>query len=230
MNMTREDMMRELELLPVWQLKQPLPTMPLAIKPVPIAVEPMALLAEPIVAATLLTAQPVTTQPAAVASEGLESEVEEVMPPQLLTAEPLPVTAEVMATPARAPEPIEVIEKIATPWLLCCPLATAHTEAQALLHNMIKAMHLLSTDVVVLTDVDKLDHYLAKTVVLFGLTAAQQYLKVQADNIEAMRGKLHQYNGACWVTYHPEDLLQNPSLKRAAWQDLCAALAHHAAA
>lgn len=215
MNMTREDIMRELELMPIWQLKQPLTTMPFVTKPA--------------AAETLVKAQPVATQPAVVAPEGVESEVEEITTVQLVIAEPLPVTAEFIATPALAAEPIEVVEKIATPWLLCCPLATAHTEAHALLHNMVKAMRLLSTDVVVLTDASKLEQYQANTTLLFGLAAAQQYLKVQTDNIEAMRGKPHQQQGACWVTYHVEDLLNNPALKRGAWQDLCAALAHNGA-
>jgi uracil-DNA glycosylase len=28
----------------------------------------------------------------------------------------------------------------------------------------------------------------------------------------------------CWVTYHPEQMLQDPLLKREVWRDICAAM------
>lgn len=267
MSMTREDIMRELELLPVWQLKQPLAVMPIlvAAEPPPIAalevtqvndaaqvaatpLQNVAIDTAPLETATLdvlpLEAATVETSATDISTDAMPTQApaahipaahkpdipalmaEAAVPVELPSATEL-ATSEMTTIEITAPE-MTTVEKIATPWLLFCPLAAAHTEAQALLHNMVKAMRLLSTDVVLLTDASQLMQYQAQyqvnSCVLFGLAAAQHYLYVTVDNIEALRGQPHLQAGNCWVTYHPTDLLQNPSLKRAAWQDLCAAL------
>jgi len=59
-------------------------------------------------------------------------------------------------------------------------------------------------------------------IVIFGEVAAQQLL-AQNISIEQFRGKTHTgeiFNAPVVVTYHPEQLLNSPSLKRAVWEDI----------
>ena len=59
-------------------------------------------------------------------------------------------------------------------------------------------------------------------IVILGEKAAQQLL-AQSLPIEQLRGKIHTgkiFNAPVVVTYHPEQLLNTPSLKRAVWEDI----------
>jgi uracil-DNA glycosylase len=64
-----------------------------------------------------------------------------------------------------------------------------------------------------------------KLIVAMGRFAAQSILHSD-DSISALRGKLHNYNGVpVIVTYHPAYLLRNLMDKAKAWEDLCFARA-----
>ena len=64
-----------------------------------------------------------------------------------------------------------------------------------------------------------------KLIVALGRFAAQTLLGTDSS-IGALRGKLHQYNGVpVIVTYHPAYLLRNLMDKSKAWEDLCFAKA-----
>lgn len=64
-----------------------------------------------------------------------------------------------------------------------------------------------------------------KLIVAMGHFAAQWVLNMD-DAIGALRGKLHDYNGVpVIVTYHPAYLLRNLPDKAKAWEDLCFARA-----
>lgn len=60
-----------------------------------------------------------------------------------------------------------------------------------------------------------------KLIIALGKFAAQSLLETDAS-ISALRGKLHQYIGVpVIVTYHPAYLLRNMPDKAKAWEDLC---------
>lgn len=64
-----------------------------------------------------------------------------------------------------------------------------------------------------------------KLIVALGKFAAQSLLETDAS-ISSLRGKLHRYNGTpLIVTYHPAYLLRNLPDKSKAWEDLCFARA-----
>lgn len=195
MNMTREDVLRELELLPVWKLNA-----------AQAVAQPQ--IAEAVVVNTTVTVM--AELPESVLISNIEvSEALEVQAP----AEP-------------------ALEKIAVPWLLYCPLPevnaeSANADALTLLKNMINAMQLLSTDYQLVHDVAVLGRYQPQRVLLFGLAAANAFLKTQAADIEALGAQpLVHAQSHCWVIDHPAELLQTPMRKRLAWQIMCEAKAH----
>lgn len=273
MSMTREDMLRELELLPVWvlnpnavlpvqaqvqvQVQVPL-TSPEPTLVLPTSPSQVDAMAEPDVPAELaveksieLPVNPSINQPVdetnpellvATASTAInEAQMSSLQVPSLpeaaLISEPEPMPAN--AAPQR--EALHAATKTPIAWMLVCPADVAPNEASlALLNNMIKAMQLLQTEVVVVQQAPDLTAYQAQKIVCFGLDAFNQYLaatqpteaqhantQAQDSALEALRGQPHVHQAtACWVTYHPAQLLANPALKRGAWQDLCAAIAH----
>ena len=273
MSMTREDMLRELELLPVWVLNpnavlpvqaqvqvqvQVQPTSPEPTLVLPTSPSQADAMAEPDVPAELAVEksielpvnpsinQPVDEtgpEPLVVASVAIsEAQIPSLqvssLPESALISEPEAMPDD--AAPQR--EALHAATKTPIAWMLVCPADVAPNEASlALLNNMIKAMQLLQTEVVVVQQAPDLTAYQAQKVVCFGWDAFNQYLaatqpteaqhantQAQDSALEALRGQqphVHQAT-ACWVTYHPVQLLANPALKRGAWQDLCAAIAH----
>lgn len=213
MSMTREDILRELELLPVWKANA---TQTLA--PVPQLAESVM----PTVAASVVTDTPesvvvVPTQ-----------ETKEYAVPATPVAESLldkPVL-EKIAVEKTAPE------KTAIAWLLYCPLTDANVDAPAnadvlaLLKNMINAMQLLSTDYLLVHDAEALARYQAQQTLLFGLVTANTFLGTQASTLESLgKQPIAHAQSQCWVIDHPADLLQTPMRKRHAWQMMCEAKA-----
>lgn len=237
MSMTREDMLRELELLPVWVLN------PNAVLPVPAELAAEKSIEPSVNPSVIQTVEASTPEPQAATASVAIAEVQN--PP--LQAPPLPESA-LMRVPESMSnevspqhEAMHAATKTPIAWMLVCPADAAPNEtSQALLKNMIKAMQLLQTEVVVVQQAPDLTTYQAQKVVCFGLDAFNQYLaatqpteaqhtntQVQDSALENLRGKPHMHQAtACWVTYSPTQLLANPALKRGAWQDLCAAMAH----
>lgn len=188
MSLTREDMLRELELLPMWKLN-PHVTLPVNLQP----------------------QQPSQQKPL----QAIESSVAVEEPTEEISQVPAP--EQVVATP-----------KLNVAWLLFCPkMPNQQGDCSVLLVNIIKAMQLLQTEYVLVDNAQDLTQYQAQKTLLFGLEAANARFASQHQDIEQVRGQAHTYQtGLSWVTYHPMQLLQNPSLKRQAWQDICIALAH----
>ena len=59
-----------------------------------------------------------------------------------------------------------------------------------------------------------------KLIVALGQVSACSLLEKRLDMVD-LRDKLFQYNGVdFYVTYHPNDLLNNPKFKRSSWEDL----------
>jgi uracil-DNA glycosylase len=168
--MSREDVLRELELLPVWAVRNPPKLQQVLLEPAPIA--------EPVMIATVD-----------------DDAVIEV-----------PVVEKI------------TVEKIVKPWAFVCNISTAADECAILMSNIIQATQLALADYVLLPDMQALNTYQVTDVLLFGLDAAQSFLQL---DVEDLRGKAHNVEGVrVWVSYHPEQMLQNPLLKREVWRDI----------
>lgn len=185
MTMTCEDMLRELELLPVWTLNPAFAELQ-----APTQIDPI----EP--------AQPEPIQPA---------------------VELVAVSAPAVATHAVEQAPIK--EKIAIHWLLYCPLDTSSDQdALTLLQNMVRAMQLAATEYQIVHELAVSDKYQPERALIFGVDAAKALLDM---NVEDVSQQPYEYlQRPCWVVHHPKELLENPALKREAWQIMCVAKAH----
>jgi uracil-DNA glycosylase len=190
MSLTREDMLRELELLPMWVQHEEI-VLPIKAQP-----EQQAPASNPLDLAPIA-----------------DMAVEE----PTLASIPEPLVANTVDAP-----------RIDIAWLLYCPALSAQgEECRQLLTNIIKAMQLLPTQYTLVEQAQDLTRYHAQKTLLFGLDAINQLLASQHQNLDLLRGQAHVHHaGLCWVTYHPMQLLKDPSLKRGAWQDICAALTY----
>lgn len=213
MSLNREDMLRELELLPVWRARLPAPAS--------------------LQAATVIEAV-ATPLVAEVAVEVVAEPVVEASVPEVVEME-VPVSIALEQTPqAPLPEVNEPLPEVAvellvqTPWLLYCPQAE-DAQSQQLLHNILRALQ-LSLEVVTLYQQQLVSAQVgSRFCVLFGLDAANRFLAADYLEIAAVRGKiLTDGDRQVVVTHHPQAMLENPLLKREVWQDLCLLLAKYA--
>ncbi|WP_370583275.1 hypothetical protein [Methylophilus sp. QUAN] len=212
MSLNREDMLRELELLPVWRARVPAPTS--------------------LQAATVVEAV-ATPLVAEVAVEVVAEPVVEAVTPEVVELE-VPVSIEFEQAP-QAPlpevnEPPEVAVEllVQTPWLLYCS-QTEDAQSQQLLQNILRALQ-LPLEVVTLYQQQLVSAQVdSRFCVLFGLDAANRFLAADHLEIAAVRGKiLTDGDRQVVVTHHPQAMLENSLLKREVWQDLCLLLAKYA--
>lgn len=191
MTMTREVMLRELELLPVWTLNPAF-----AERQVPTQTDAM----EP--------NQPEPIQPG--------SEVAAVTVPAMETPEP-PI------------EQASIKPKKAIAWLLYCPLDTRiDQDALTLLQNMVRAMQLVTADYQIVHEAVASDAFQPERTLIFGVEAAKALLILNEDvKLEDISQQPYEHlQRPCWLVHHPKVLLENPTLKREAWQIMCAAKAY----
>jgi uracil-DNA glycosylase len=186
MNMTREDILRELELLPVWKLRK---------------------------------------IPVAQTTEASKPDVDVKIVPQVNTVD----SAESLVTEPIVPiigTQIPAVQRITKQWAFICDISSTQEDGCAMLmRNIIKATHLESIDYVLLNESQALKNYLVGDILFFGLDMANQYLNTNEIDLSSLRGKYHLVeNVRCWVTYHPQQMLQDPLLKREVWRDICAAM------
>jgi DNA polymerase len=191
MNMTREDILHELELLPVWRLRVP-----------------------SVAQAVVVSAPDVFVK--------AESQTDSVINPEPVIADsvvPIPV---VQKPEVEKPE----VEKIVKQWAFVCGVSsTQEDECALLMSNILKATHLELADYVLLNEINALANYQVGDILLFGLDLAKMYLNASEIDLGNLRGQYHMVEGVrCWVTYHPEQMLQDPLLKREVWRDICAAM------
>jgi len=213
-SLSREDMLRELELLPVWRARLPAPA---SLSPVAIA-EPVVTLE----AAIEATAAPVSAPVVEAETEVLNIEASLAERLQV----PLDASPEVKepSLPEVAAEPL-----VQTPWLLYCPHAS-DAPSQQLLQNILRALQLPLEEVSLYQQPLQLTQVNTRFCVLFGLEHANQFLATNYAEMAAIRGQILTYGDMMVVvTHHPQAMLENPLLKREVWQDLCLLLARHAA-
>lgn len=192
--MTQEDVLRELELLPMWHLRASLS---------PLAPQAQAVSAVPV--------SPVPVMPAAHVAAP-------VLPEQ---AVPEPVELEpVLPEPAVALAWTQVASTDGV-WLFMSLTASLSADEWQLLQNMAKAMRISLNAAQPMTDPGRaLSASPAKMLIAFGAAAAQQLLASQAS-LPTLRGQLHACHGRTLIATHALDhLLQQPLDKAQTWHDL----------
>ncbi len=197
MTMTREDILRELELLPVWRLRAP-----------PVELE---LGKSPIASRADATAEAILADVNVIE---LNKKIDEAI------VEPAVEPIQLSATPVV----LRLLVSEDTNWLFLLEYS-ADNEAETLLQNMLRAISVkLSVDIKHI-GLAQLDKYQPKLMVVFG-DAASQSLLGKSIAFEALRLNQHQQQLAQYnaipviVTYHPNDLLQHLPSKAKAWDDL----------
>lgn len=240
MTVTREDMLRELELLPVWRLRAPLaealsvPTLPEqttltqpnasseSISPAEsmTLVESMAVEVSIAHVEQVVAAEPVVTHVPEVAASPMVDAKVEVVAEALVIQAPEVSAAEGLPMAESSPEPL-----VQSPWFLYSPQA-GDAGSQSLLQNIVRALQLPVEEVALQQQAVSLQQVKARFGVLFGLDAANQFLGTAHRELAAVRGQLLTHGDMRYVITHgPSAMLENPQLKREVWHDLCLLLA-----
>lgn len=213
--MTREDILRELELLPVWQLRTSLQSTP--VQSVSVGAEPANVVVEKAVSKEVET-EPVEARAANVKLEDAESESAGVGGVQQPAAQYL---SEASLLEVHLPE-MRLMVSDDSHWLFL--LEPTHSgEAEALLKNILKAIPVNLHVDVVNANKQHLKQYSPQMIVVMGEAPAQSLLGV-SEMIDVLRDGQHQYESVpVVVTYSPTHLLLNLADKAKVWEDLCAA-------
>jgi len=212
MSLTREDMLRELELLPVWRLNSPL---------------------EAPVDAPLEAKQEAAPGDALVEAV-IEADIEVVVEEKKLTLQELESQAPALPDVANM-DWSELKQHVIgsgdqnANWVFVGE-ALADGDADTLLDKMLVAIQLQRGKNVYLTQLSEPEYFnrqisliQPKLIVAFGEKAAQTLLG-SSEPLDALRGKVHQYQGVSVVaSYAPSHLLQHTQDKAKAWADLCLA-------
>ena len=214
MSLTREDMLRELELLPVWRLNEPLEAkQEAAPRDTPVAPK-----IEPVVEAV--------------------AEIKEELPQALETQEVKAQAPEIQASALPDIANMDWAELKQTvvgagdqnaDWVFVGDVPT-DGDAGVLLDKMLIAIQLQRGKNVYLTQLSQPDYFKRqialiqpKLIVTFGEKVAQNLLGSN-ELLDTLRGRVHKYQGVSLVaSYAPSHLLQHTQDKAKAWADLCLA-------
>jgi len=198
--MTREDVLRELELLPVWQLKAPLSS---------VSAMP-----------ALTPVQTNVIESAALLSQIIEPVIEPVIEPAPLDSVHVEIAA--VAAPFR----LLISDNASMAFALDSSSSDAQ-DVETLLSNMLKAININCSIDIAEATITTLAEHRVKLLVVMGEMAAHG-LMGQLQTIEDWRSDqsanpLNYQNLPVVITYHPAFLLKNTDHKAKAWVDLCAA-------
>ncbi len=216
--MTREDMLRELELLPVWQLRAPLPS---SLAEVPLVVSDTAMLEVEPPTVTLAEALPINAEKITVEVAATQVlDVEEPLQVETLAIVDLPAIEPVVMSPLFAD-----IANDDGDWLFVLPNTVLRADEARLLQNIFMAMRIKAQPVEISSNIaDVINTTQPKLVVAMGEATAQAMLQ-STETLSHLRGTLHQFQGiALVVTYDLAHLLQTLPDKANAWNDLCLAM------
>jgi uracil-DNA glycosylase len=253
MRLNHDDILRELELLPVWRLKAPLPAAP---------VQPVAL--------TTVAEAPISAPEQALPAEN--PSIEDDLPALDISLSQgrrdsiMQLSWEDLSTSVSHCQACGISKSrqqtvfgtgsLPADWFIVAAAPSAEEDAQGLpfvqaagelLNNMLAAIKLNREQNVYLSHVlkcstgaeralqhDEVQHCLPyfkrqlallqpKVILLLGETAAQSLLQ-STLSLDQMRAQEWQFEGVpVIVSYHPQHLLQHPRDKALAWQDLCRA-------
>lgn len=235
--MTREDMLRELELLPVWQLRQPLPTLakaqtPLAdtpVEPVDIAPESPVYEEQPAIEVADSVMLAIAEEPAEAAVSStedtirLETDRAEHLEPPVLEAN------QTVASIQLAPLRFLLCENGHYGFLMKSDAPSVEVQAaEALFRNMLRAMQVNARVDVTDTVENIFAQHTPKILLSMGEAAANQlfgkaHAVIEWRNLQQQSPLLYGEIPVI-VTYHPQHLLQNSADKAHAWRDMCAAM------
>lgn len=202
--MTRENVLRELELLPVWQLRTPLRSQSPQPQALPVSQPAPQTESEQIAPAVLIK----------------EAEIEKALPNQV-------EQAEAVIAPILVAEQ-QVFRHIASEegdWLFVLVNTAPQADESLLLRNIFMAMGIKPrpTEAPAIT-VDIVAAAKPKLVMAIGETAVQ-YLLQSTESLANLRGTVHAWHGIALVaTYDLAHLLQNLPDKAKAWDDFCLAM------
>jgi uracil-DNA glycosylase len=234
MSLTREDMLRELELLPVWRLNSPLglPLETLLEAPVdaPLEAKQEAAPSDAPIEAVIDK----VVEPKIEAKLETEEESEVVIEEKKLTPQALESQAPALPDVAIM-DWAELKQHVAgsgdqnADWVFVGG-ALADGDASVLLDKMLIAIQLQRGKNVYLTQLSELDYFnrqialiQPKLIVAFGEQVAQRLLDSN-EPLDALRGKVHRYQDfSVVVSYAPSHLLEHTQDKAKAWADLCLA-------
>ena len=209
MSLTREDMLHELELLPVWRLNAPLEAKQEATP----SDAPVAPQIEPVVEAVAEIKEALPQE-----VEAQTSEIQASALPDIANMDWAELKQTVLGAGDQNAE-----------WVFVGDVPT-DGDAGVLLDKMLIAIQLQRGKNVYLTQLSEPDYFKRqialiqpKLIVAFGEKAAQCLL-ASNEPLDALRGTLHQYQGVSLVaSYAPTHLLQHTQDKAKAWADLCLA-------
>ena len=211
MSLTREDMLRELELLPAWRLNAPLPQ-----------AEVTQTISTPELTPSIQTA----TEPIIQESQTEQAQVEKT--PDVANMDLATLNEYVMGSGDAKAE-----------WLFIADAPSADDlqaghpfagQAGQLLDKMLIAIQLQRSKNVFLTYLSQAEYLnrqieliQPKLIFAFGEIAAQRLTQSKAS-LDELRGKVHNYQGvALVVSYPPAHLMTHTQDKAKAWADLCLA-------
>lgn len=210
--MTREDILRELELLPVWQLRVPLPSQVEIIQAELSQAESALTLPEGLIAEAILTESKLEVEP-------VNSEQEALL--VALTSD-LAVTLEPQAA---VPQLFTHIASEDDDWLFVMPDAALPSDEALLFQNICKAIRIKTKPAEISKNtLDVLKNIRPKLLIAMGEATAQTMLQSTAT-LDDLRGTPKKFQGvALVVTYDLAHLLRNSQDKAKAWDDFCLAM------
>lgn len=234
MTLTRDDMLRELELLPLWRSRAtPVLSAAAAVDSVP---EPFV---EPVAVEVLTNAatDAAVITHAALTATATRHEAAAFNPqdePSVIVqaaAEPIAMPAVTADSAESPPVPTAVsadlpdTPAITTAWLLVCP-TLADAAGERLMHAIIQAMQLADGRWTWMQQPVRPSATQSQYVVLLGVEAANEFLGTTHTDVAALRGHVgHAGETRYIVTHALSAMLMQPLLKREVWQDLCLLMA-----
>lgn len=234
MSLTREDMLRELELLPVWRLNSALGLTLETILEAPVDA-PLEAKQEAVPSdAPIEAVIEMFVEPKIEAKLETEAESEVVIEEKKLTPQALESQAPALPDIANI-DWVALKQHVVgsgdqnADWVFVGG-ALADGDASVLLDKMLIAIQLQRGKNVYLTQLSELDNFnrqialiQPKLIVAFGEQVAQRLLDSN-EPLDALRGKVHRYQDfSVVVSYAPSHLLEHTQDKAKAWADLCLA-------
>lgn len=198
--MTREDMLRELELLPVWRLRNPL-------------------------AMQIELVQEVSMSEISVNETSVQDAESVLMPSLSAAAEVLVVDSSAATLPETVPQLFRHVSSDDGNWLFVLKNQALLADEALLLCNIFMAMGIRANPVEANTVSDHLSQAgQAKLVVAMGEHVAQHLLQ-STEILANLRGTVHDLQAvALVVSYDLAHLLQVVADKEKSWDDLCLAM------
>ena len=211
--MTREDILRDLELLPAWTLRtQQLQTVKMAPK---------------VAAEQVLTVEIEQSAELSVSTEFLQQLTKEKVTTEKLTTELVPQELNTQAVNIEESTEQELVHIASEDgeWLFVLPDHQLPEDESLLLRNILISMRIKAKPATASKNtVDVLNLIQPKLVIAMGEVTAQ-YLLQSAESLTDLRGIVHTWEGIPFiVTYDLSHLLQTLPDKTKAWDDLCLAM------